>query len=92
MELQPKARERNRSARTLRSLAHTADSGDYVFYEGESGERMYFIKYGKLQVMALCRANSTELEESSIGDSSCFATFAYRRRRFGECSPLCGRC
>eukprot|EP00966_Prymnesium_polylepis_P264903 6119803-Prymnesium_polylepis.1 len=25
--------------------------GDYVFYEGESGERMYFIKYGKLQVL-----------------------------------------
>jgi len=26
-------------------------AGDYVFFEGESGERMYFIKYGKLQVL-----------------------------------------
>ena len=24
-------------------------TGDYVFYEGESGERMYFIKWGVLQ-------------------------------------------
>eukprot|EP00966_Prymnesium_polylepis_P130458 3017451-Prymnesium_polylepis.1 len=26
-------------------------ANDYVFYEGESGERMYFIKWGKLEVL-----------------------------------------
>jgi len=26
-------------------------AGDYVFYEGEMGERMYFIKYGTLRVL-----------------------------------------
>ncbi len=48
-------------------------AGDYVFYRGESGERMYFIKRGRVQVMHGETVVHTFLDDGYFGEIALIA-------------------